>query len=237
MKCKNCGTVAIPGDRFCMNCGAAIDFSDNNSVNNSDNNSVNNSVNNSGNKKQTNMTAVIIAVAAVAVVLIVAIAVVICFVVGKNSSSETAVATSQTTTVAETEKTTSSEQTTYNLVSDIETTTVPTTAQTTTEKQTVPQFSYDDYRDQFLFDSANKYITNAYLSGCTRDEITVILNEIYARHGYIFKDAELRAYFNSQSWYYGTTSSLDEAASYFNSIERKNVDTIYKYMKAMGWRD
>lgn len=218
MKCKKCGTIAAPGDLFCMNCGASIDFSDN--------------------KKKTNMTAVIIAVAAVAVVLIVAIAVVICFVVGKNSSSETAVATSQTTTVAETEKTTSSEQTTYNLVSDIETTTVPTTvAERTTKNQTVPQFSYDDYRDQFLFDSANKYITNAYLSGCTRDEITVILNEIYARHGYIFKDAELRAYFNSQSWYYGTTSSLDEAASHFNSIERKNVDTIYLYMKAMGWRD
>lgn len=217
MKCKNCGTNAAPGDIFCMNCGAAIDFSDN--------------------KKKTNMTAIIIAVAAVAVVLIVAIAVVICFVVGKNNSPETSVVTQQTT-VAETEKTTASEQTTYNLVSDIETTTVPTTvAETTTKKQTVPQFSYDDYRDQFLFDSANKYISYDYLSGCTRDEITVILNEIYARHGYIFKDAELREYFNSQSWYYGTTTSLDEAASYFNSIERKNVDTIYLYQKAMGWRD
>lgn len=109
------------------------------------------------------------------------------------------------------------------------------TIEITTEKKTVPNFNYDSH-DQYLFDSANKYITNEYLSGCSRDEITVILNEIYARHGYIFKDAELREYFNSQSWYHGTVTSLEEAAEEFNSIEQKNVDTIYLYQKSMGWR-
>ncbi len=104
-----------------------------------------------------------------------------------------------------------------------------------TENKVVPNFNYDS-QDQYLFDSANKYITNEYLQGCTRDEITVILNEIYARHGYIFKDAELREYFNSQSWYHGTVQTLEEAAEEFNSIEQKNVDTIYLYQKSMGWR-
>ena len=61
-------------------------------------------------------------------------------------------------------------------------------------------------------------------------------DEMYARHGYIFKDAELRAYFNSQSWYTGYITSMEEAASYFNSIESANLNTIYEYMKDMGWR-
>ena len=111
------------------------------------------------------------------------------------------------------------------------------TIEKTTESKVVPTFSYNDKQDQYLFDSANKYITREYLSGCTRDEITVIINEIYARHGYIFKDAELREYFNSQSWYNGTVTTLEEAAKHFNSIEQKNVDTIYLYQKSMGWRD
>ena len=38
-------------------------------------------------------------------------------------------------------------------------------------------------------------------------QIRVLKNSIYARHGYIFKDSNLRAYFNSQSWYYGWRST------------------------------
>ncbi|MBO5933892.1 MAG: YARHG domain-containing protein [Clostridia bacterium] len=216
MKCKNCGTELSNGDLFCMNCGNAVDYSNDN-------------------KKKI----IIIVVAVVVVAIITAAVLVIGITSGKKAPSGSAAVTStvaQQETASATEQSTSSEQTTFNLVAEI--TTVPTTvAETTTEKKTVPQFTYDDDNaGQYLFDSANKYITKEYLAGCSRDEITIIINEIYARHGYIFKDAELRAYFNSQSWYHGTITSLEEAATHFNSIEQKNVDTIYAYQKSMGWR-
>lgn len=221
MKCKNCGGEISEGNLFCMNCGTPVTYEKNN-------------------KK----TGIIVAVAVVAVVVIAAVAVIVGFSLNKDKTDyNESTPVSQREEVLQSEVASSAEQTTFNLVGDIETTTAPitetTTVQTvvtTTEKKTVPNFSYDDEKDQFLFDSANTYITKEYLSTCTRDEITVILNEIYARHGYIFKDAELREYFNSQSWYNGTETSMEKAAEYFNSIERKNIDTIYAYQKSMGWR-
>lgn len=227
MRCKNCSAELTDGDLFCMNCGTAVEYA-----------------------KKKKKTGIIVAVCIIVIVVVVAaFAVIKGLDLWPENKTEAPVRPSvhmQEEKASESESTTVAEPISYDF-SDIIGTTAPTTettsvlitvpiGETTTEKKTVPNFTYDE-NDQLLFDSANKYITNEYLSGCTRDEITVILNEIYARHGYIFKDAELRAYFNSQSWYHGTITSLEEAATYFNSIERKNVDTIYLYQKSMGWRD
>lgn len=48
-------------------------------------------------------------------------------------------------------------------------------------------------------------------------------NEIYARHGYIFNDAEIRAYFEKKPWYTGTVKSEDFSSGVFNDYEYKNV--------------
>lgn len=58
-------------------------------------------------------------------------------------------------------------------------------------------------------------------------QIRVLKNSIYARHGYIFKDANLRAYFNSQRWYYGYRNSVP--TSEFNAYERANINFLKKY--------
>ena len=50
-------------------------------------------------------------------------------------------------------------------------------------------------------------------------------NEIFARHGHDFKNAELKEYFNSMSWYSvepNKTVSLNE----LNEIEKYNIDII-----------
>lgn len=58
-------------------------------------------------------------------------------------------------------------------------------------------------------------------------QIRVLKNSIYARHGYIFKDSNLRAYFNSQNWYYGYRSTVPTSA--FNSYEKANIKFLGKY--------
>ena len=45
--------------------------------------------------------------------------------------------------------------------------------------------------------------------------------------GYIFKDANLRAYFNSQPWYYGYRSVVPTSA--FNTYEKANIKFLGKY--------
>ena len=51
----------------------------------------------------------------------------------------------------------------------------------------------------------------------------MVVNEIYARHGYTFKSEELQKYFGNKSWYSPTTSDMDEITNELNSTEKANV--------------
>jgi len=51
----------------------------------------------------------------------------------------------------------------------------------------------------------------------------MIINEIYARHGYMFKDDELQAYFSSQPWYSPVTQDMNAIGKTLNQIEKDNI--------------
>ena len=91
---------------------------------------------------------------------------------------------------------------------------------------------YDD-EDDYLFPSDSEYITSDYLDGLTRDEVALVRNEIYARHGYVFQTEPFKTYFGNKDWYYPDESFSE---SDFNSIEKANKDFIVKYEKDKGWR-
>ena len=54
----------------------------------------------------------------------------------------------------------------------------------------------------------------------------MIVNEIYARHGYTFKSEELQRYFGNKSWYSPTTSDMDKITNELNSTEKANVNFL-----------
>ncbi len=56
----------------------------------------------------------------------------------------------------------------------------------------------------------------------------MIMNEIYARHGYIFKNAEIQAFFEDKSWYHGTTDSMDKVYKELNDFEKQNIDFLQR---------
>ena len=87
-----------------------------------------------------------------------------------------------------------------------------------------------------IFPSDTKLVTRADLEGKTQREVTLMLNEIYARHGYIFKTDYIREYFESQSWYKPVTSSTSVVYGSFNKTEKDNSDFIDAYMREKGWR-
>lgn len=95
---------------------------------------------------------------------------------------------------------------------------------------------YSSSNSQYLFDSDTKYITTEYLQTKTKDEISLILNEIYARHGYIFIMDKYKQYFSNQSWYSPKYTSEQDAEKYFNDIEKENKKRIVDYELAKGWR-
>ena len=51
-------------------------------------------------------------------------------------------------------------------------------------------------------------------------------NEIFARHGYIFKTPEMKSYFSQQSWYHGQYNDVN---SMLSAIEKQNIELIRKY--------
>ena len=53
-----------------------------------------------------------------------------------------------------------------------------------------------------------------------------IRNEIYARHGYIFKSEDLKRYFNRQKWY-SPDPNFD--FNMLNEIELRNVKYLKKF--------
>ena len=59
-------------------------------------------------------------------------------------------------------------------------------------------------------------------------------NEIYARRGYIFNSQELRDYFGSKNWYYGTIPSSVFSSSVFNTYEMSNVELLKRYEFAIN---
>ena len=56
-----------------------------------------------------------------------------------------------------------------------------------------------------------------------RESLRLARNEIYARHGHIFKDPDLRAYFSARSWYAPLAKETPLSA-----VERYNVDLIQR---------
>lgn len=55
------------------------------------------------------------------------------------------------------------------------------------------------------------------------EDLRVLRNEIYARHGRIFKDAELQKYFEAQNWYQPNPEFTDESLT---ETEYKNLSAI-----------
>lgn len=78
--------------------------------------------------------------------------------------------------------------------------------------------------------SDTNLITEQQLSAMDAATIRIARNEIYARHGLIFKSQDLQEYFSKKSWYHGTVSNAADIP--LNETERKNLSTINAYEAA-----
>lgn len=83
-------------------------------------------------------------------------------------------------------------------------------------------------------DSDKHYLTESDLTGKTPWKLTIMRNEIYARHGRPFKREDLQDYFNKKPWYRVDPNYTD---SRLNEYERKNVVFIKEYQKRYGKMD
>lgn len=92
--------------------------------------------------------------------------------------------------------------------------------------------SYDG--DYILPDSDSRYLDRAELEYLSAEELRIARNEIYARHGRLFEDGGLSAYFNSKSWYEGYIGQADFDDGVFNDYETQNLILIRNYEQERG---
>lgn len=65
------------------------------------------------------------------------------------------------------------------------------------------------------------------VSGLSRDELRLAIYEIFARHGYVFQDHAVNAYFGNCAWYHIDTSFEEEN---LNEYERSNLAMLVNCM-------
>ena len=78
----------------------------------------------------------------------------------------------------------------------------------------------------YLFDTDKKVYAASDFEGLSAEVIHIAKNEIYARHGYSFKDADLYNYFMGQIWYSPSVMPADFSESTFSETEVKNLDLL-----------
>ena len=83
--------------------------------------------------------------------------------------------------------------------------------------------------DYIIPDSSTRYLSDSDVRGLDDHTLMLARNEIYARHGRKFNDAEIRAYFESKSWYYPTIDPADFTEDMLSDVEKANIAFIKSY--------
>lgn len=71
----------------------------------------------------------------------------------------------------------------------------------------------------------NTRLTEADIRDLPKSELRILRNTIYARHGHIFKSADLRNHFSQFDWYVPTVSVVTD----LSPIEQHNVALIQRF--------
>lgn len=84
------------------------------------------------------------------------------------------------------------------------------------------------YENKIHQDLSAKPITRALLEGLFLEDAKQMRQEIYARHGKVFKEPWLQKYFSSFDWYKADPNFTDASLT---EVEKKNIATIAAYEK------
>lgn len=92
--------------------------------------------------------------------------------------------------------------------------------------------NYYNYTSDFIFPySDSVMLSDSDVAYLDKGKIRMAINEIYARHGYIFHQHPYVDYFNAKSWYH-PDSSFKGSDSELNRAEVYNIQLLLKYEKS-----
>ena len=77
-------------------------------------------------------------------------------------------------------------------------------------------------------DASIRILTPSELSGYSKRELKLMRNEIFARHGYIFKTDDMKNHFASKQWY---EPKYNDVNGMLTDVEKQNINTIQRLEK------
>ena len=84
--------------------------------------------------------------------------------------------------------------------------------------------------DEYILPDSNKrLLTEQDIDELDSEMLMLARNEIYARHGRLFKDESIQSYFNTKSWYKGVIPPDEFRQETLSEIEQTNAEFILKY--------
>ncbi len=97
-------------------------------------------------------------------------------------------------------------------------------------------FSYSNYEDAYTaYQLVSNYLTEEDLYGMTSDDIQLLVNTLFAKHGYIFQTTEIQTFFESQYWYRSISNKTRSAEAVAARIQKVTMDnTNLQNLQALG---
>ena len=75
-------------------------------------------------------------------------------------------------------------------------------------------------------EGSQRYLSEGDVAYLSKRDLKIMRNEIFARHGFIFKTNDMMEYFNRQSWYRPLNNDV---TNYLSKLEAANVNFIKSY--------
>lgn len=75
--------------------------------------------------------------------------------------------------------------------------------------------------------TSSRLLTEEDIKGFSKSDLKIMRNEIFARHGYIFRDPMLQEYFSQMPWYTPQQADISQIA--LSIVEQNNVLFIQRY--------
>jgi len=85
-----------------------------------------------------------------------------------------------------------------------------------------------NYENRIHSELSSKPVTRSLLEGLFLEDASQMRQEIYARHGKVFKEPWLQKYFSSFDWYKANPNFTDASLT---ALEKRNIATIQAYEK------
>lgn len=77
-----------------------------------------------------------------------------------------------------------------------------------------------DYSSSYGYAAGQRVLSESELQAFSQEELRILRNEVYARHGHIFKSQDLTSYFSRFDWYHPDTN---DAFDRLSEMEKNNI--------------